>query len=488
MKRLRLPFVAMLTAVVGFALLVGAHASNPSTFDGAPPAPLPYPQVSALNDYDVQVHSRNPDSWDTLPPIDAQHGADCSAPPATHLNTSYEGSVFQCKDHIMTAINGSAGYAEIVLTPNQLVDFSNGPAIIRWDVSSASMSKRDWWDVWVTPWGQNKALPIEPGFPDLSGPPQTAVHAKLGEGRGALCPEVFRDGQGTLDNWHDCAWWKSVDNFLQPSATARATWELTISRTHIKGCLVSANGGPVDPGDKSLPVCFFDLDVPDLGFDQGVVQFAQHSYTPEKDGAGVPQTWHWDNFSLNPAVPFSIIKADRRYTNGGQVNFASPAPANAYLRFAADGGLVEINDGTGWRTANPQQPTGDGFSQSSYFVPVPAGTQSVQFRMSKGDSWYAGPYIAQDITLWSLSTGTATSTPTNTAVPTNTSTAIPTATNTPVPPTATNTSVPTPTPTSAPTATPIPPTPTATPTPAPVCREAYFKDGVLMQGPVRTCP
>src|SRR4029450_2992231 len=35
-----------------------------------------------------------------------------------------------------------------------------------------------------------------------------------------------------------------------------------------------------------------------------VVQFAHHSYTPEKDGAGVPGTWHWDNLQSTPSTPF----------------------------------------------------------------------------------------------------------------------------------------------------------------------------------------
>ena len=46
-----------------------------------------------------------------------------------------------------------------------------------------------------------------------------------------------------------------------------------------------------------------------LGWTQGVVQFGHHSYTPFKDCEShpficEPDTWHWDNISINPAKPF----------------------------------------------------------------------------------------------------------------------------------------------------------------------------------------
>jgi hypothetical protein len=57
-------------------------------------------------------------------------------------------------------------------------------------------------------------------------------------------------------------------------------------------------------------------------------------------------------------------------------------------------------------------------------------------------------------------------------------------------PSGTPTSSPTATPTRTPTQTAIPATSTPTPTgtPSPVCHEAYYRDGVLTQGPVRVCP
>jgi hypothetical protein len=92
---------------------------------------------------------------------------------------------------------------------------------------------------------------------------------------------------------------------------------------------------------------------------------------------------------------------------------------------------------------------------------------------SDGQYVYAAMW---NLGVWRLPVGT-------TGTPTPSATAI-NATFTPTP-------SPTATPTRTPTQTAIPATstPTATSTTtAPVCREAYYKDGVLTQGPVRVCP
>ena len=86
---------------------------------------------------------------------------------------------------------------------------------------------------------------------------------------------------------------------------------------------------------------------------------------------------------------------------------------------------------------------------ASYFVSIPAGTQSVSLKFS-ADSWYQGPFIAQDFAIWAKGgTTTPPPVPTATSVP---PTQAPT--KTPVPPT--KTPVP-------PTQTPVPPTKTPVP-------------------------
>ena len=439
-------------------LALGGGLAVASTFDGNPAAPLPlttgYTDAGDGATYDVQVHVRGPEHWYSLEPVAAQHGPDCSAPPATHTNTSYEGAVFQCRDHVMTALNAS-DYGVIYLTPNRILDFSAGGAV-QFDMSTLRMSTRDWVDIWITPYEDNLALPFDNGDVDLQGIPRRGIHVTMSTFNGET---TFRCNRidNFVQNEVDSAWWDTIEGYLrasgrEPSATARDTFRLELSPSHLKFTSTTIPG---------WTAC--DTAIASLGFTKGVVQIGHHSYTPTKDDAGVPGTWHWDNISVEPSTPFSIIQADRRYVDGAQtVNFASPAPTGSNLRFSANG-IVEVNFGGGWQAARIQPAETNVDRTKSYWMPIPAGTQAVQFR---GQDTFNGPFFAKDFSIWSLSTqasptstATFTSSTTTTVPPTSTGTSTPTATSTNTPqPTATNT----------PTATSTPLPPTATPTPTPV--------------------
>src|SRR5690606_31513202 len=109
------------------------------------------------------------------------------------------------------------------------------------------------------------------------------------------------------------------------------------------------------------------------------------------------------------------------------------------------------------------------FTFSNYFVPIPAGTQEVTFRLS-AEGGLPPPFQAKGFAIWSTSASGA---PPATATPTRTPTSpAPTATPTRTPtspaPTATPTRTPTsPAPTATPTRTPTSPSATATPTRTP---------------------
>lgn len=437
-------------------LALGGGLAVASTFDGNPAAPLPlttgYTDAGDGSTYDVQVHVRGPEHWYSLEPVAAQHGPDCGAPPATHTNTSYEGAVFQCRDHVMTALNAS-DYGVIYLTPNRLLDFSAG-GVVQFDMSTLRMSTRDWVDIWITPYEDNLALPFDNGDVDLQGIPRRGIHVTMSTFNGET---TFRCNRidNFVQNEVDSAWWDTIEGYLrtsgrEPSAIARDTFRLELSPSHLKFTSTTIPG---------WTAC--DTAIASLGFTKGVVQIGHHSYTPTKDDAGVPATWHWDNISVEPSTPFSIIHADRRYVDGTQtVNFASPAPTGSNLRFSANG-IVEVNFGSGWQAARIQPAERNVDSTRSYWMPIPAGTQAVQFR---GQDTFNGPFFAKDFAIWSLSGSTpGPSTPSPTVPPPS-----PTATSTPISlPTATSipSSTSTPTATSTVTPTPIPPTPTATPTP-----------------------
>ncbi len=363
------------------------------TFDGSPPAPTPW----CPPDWDIAVTSRDAETWDTLEPMDIQHGVDCAAPPATHHSDSYEGAVHQCKDHVMTAIM-AGGYGAIYLTPNVIADFSHGQATVKFDVSTARTSERDWIDIWITPFEDNLQLPLEDFLPDLQGPPRRAVQIRMdNDGDQTIFrANVFRDFQGQDVPANGSV---SYESLLTPSATVRTPFELDISRTHIRFGMPQKN------------FWWIDTDVPDLGFDAGVVQFGHHSYNPDKacdyDGTCGPNTWHWDNVSISPAKPFTMIHADKRFvaaeSEPKSIEFTAPAPDNAYLRFSAIGSVeVSYDGGRSWQPAKRQaEEMRHQEHFSSYWMPIPAGTHTVSFRFSN-DDWYGGPFRAKDFAIWSL--------------------------------------------------------------------------------------
>ncbi len=410
------------------------------TFDGNPAAPV---LLNGSATWDVMAHKRDENSSSYGPQggmdgMNAHHGANCDPYPATHSISALPQAAYFCRDHLMTAVN-AGDYGAVVLTPNRLIDFSAGEAVIRMDISTLRVSDRDWWDVWITPWDGAVPMPLrDPFLPDGYGVPDQAVFFHIGDIE-TLGAAVVRNGVVTK---HDGRWWEGgYERFLSPSATIRTTVEMRISRTHLKIGLPAYNYYWVDESIAALP------------FDRGVVQFGHHSYTPTKAGSG-PNTWHWDNISISPAVPFTILHTDehpgRYITESTVVTFNQPAPANALARFHVKGQnpTVSFNGGQTWVT-----PTRLGFNNElkAFKVAVPVGATTMRLRASPNQ--WSNSWWARNVSVMALDGGGPPPPPTSTPPPPNT----------PVPPTATTTPSPAPpTPTPAPTA-----TPTDTPTPVP---------------------
>ena len=459
------------------------------TFDGVPTNPQPFTQIGQ-NSWDVAIQSRNTDTWDTLVPMEAHHSSTCGAPIdasgnlITHtMDGNYENAVFKCADHVMTSINGIGrgihdGYGVIYLTPNAMVDFSNGEGIVRFDVSTLRTSARDWIDVWITPYNENLQLPFDTGVVDLQGVPKDAVQVSMGSpndaNKSGFRAAVYNNFVDTNDfpSFTDSYnWYTGYEDFMTTSPKQRSTFELRISKNHLKFCMPAGqtdiNGKAINDGKE---FCWLNKTIKDLPFTSGIVQFGHHSYTPDKDCSFAanlickPNTWHWDNITISPAIPFSMIKGDKRFVDDPKttVTFQSPAPNNSFLRFAAVGKTeISFDNGSSWQFAPKQDasfihensPHEGAFA--SYFIPIPTGTKNVNFRFST-DGSYPGPFRAKDFAIWSKDTAEITSIPTQ-PQPTPTITPIPSAS--PTPP-----KTPTPTPTRTPT--PVPPTPTRTPTPS----------------------
>jgi hypothetical protein len=392
--------IGLLALLVASALpapaptLVRAEAAPwTATFDGRPDSPQPW----SGEGWDVQVHSRDVATWQQLEPMAAHHGPDCAAPPAAHPIAAYEDAVFLCNGHVMTAINAS-GYGVIYLTPDRMVDFSAGEAVVRFDMSTFRTSGRDWPDVWLSPFEEQFALPLQDWLPDLTGQPRRAVQVSM-----SMSPDESTFGARIMRNYKHEELKRNdetrYESLLVPSAVRRDTFELRISRTTLKFGMPQYN------------VWWIDAKFADLGWDKAVLQLGHHSYNPEKDdrcqNGCAANTWHWDNVSISTARPFTILKPDQARvdeTTRSWIAFPKAAPAGSYLRFAGIGGGIDVSfdGGRSWYVAqmHPVQQTAEDHVKP-YWMPVPAGTTRVDFR---GKSWYGGGWMARGISIWSLTT------------------------------------------------------------------------------------
>jgi hypothetical protein len=473
-----------------------AAGSFLETFDGVPSAPEPFTQLNQ-NNWDVSVHSNG--EFLKLSDTPAHHGTGCEPPVdanlnlVTHNTNTFEDAVFKCNGHVMTALN-AGGYSLAYLTPNHMIDFSTGEAVLRWDMATLRTSGRDWMDVWLTPYEDNLVYPLEDWLPIQNGYPKRAIHIRMDNSNGSVF-RVLKVDNFAASELASCTWCP-YESVMTTSPKQRSTFELRISRTHIKlsmpGGQLDVNGKPINGGQEFV---WSNTNMPDLGWDKAIVQIGHHSYNPTKDctvdptkPAGYtcsPDTWHWDNVSISNAQPFNMIKANKRYVYtdwqtpaNNPVVFNSPAPENAYLRFSAVGNVeYSLDNGSTWQAATRQKASREVIQgghkpehSSGYFIPVPQGTQTVSFRFSQ-DGWYGGPFIAQDFAIWSLTPGASTPLPTPLPTPTPVVTPLPTPT-----PVVTPLPTPTPVPTPLPTPTPVV-TPAPTPTPAPT---SNILEGELM--------
>lgn len=396
-------------AILATPVTIFSEPRFSETFDGEPAVPESWRSPN----WDVTVHSRSLNHLYELAPMEAGHRADCSPPPAVHSVSAYDETVYLCSNHIMTAINDE-GHGVIYLTPNQMVDFSEGEAVVQFDVSTARSSSRDWIDLWVTPYEENLQLPAKDWLPDLSGEPQRAVQIEMGFEGTRFQAFLIEDHEAvplTSDETLNYA------DYFETSEQELQSFELRISQTHLRF------------GMPENDIWWLDTPIEALDWDTGIVQIGHHSYDPRKDcDTCSPNTWHWDNVTVDPAIPFTMVHADRRFvdpTSSDAVSLTAPAPDGAHLRFAGIGANLEVtfDGGRSWQPAEIQQQEKleeDKFW--SYWMPVPAGTQEIGFR---GEAWWGGTWHVRDISVWSkeiveLPQPQGTATPLATVVPSKT--------------------------------------------------------------------
>ncbi len=190
--------------------------------------------------------------------------------------------------------------------------------------------------------------------------------------------------------------------------------------------------------------CVGEYIVPELQ-DNLVVQFTHYAYNTTKscsDGGRQPHntgqsetiyqttchpnTYHWDDFYLSPAKPFSIIKASDRTqradSTAGEtitLNFPKPAPANSRLRFnALSGGTgndangetsieLSFDGGSNWHIPSRQFEPENNFDKfRSYYTGVtgsrviPEGITQVLIRAENAS--YRDAFWLRDASIWSF--------------------------------------------------------------------------------------
>jgi len=412
------------------------------TFDGAPAAPEPYANPHGWDIFTTGLDTRQSGSAAQR----AHHGPACSAPgfpySATNshplLNTNDQ--VFLCNNHLMTA-TGLTGYGAIYMVPPAMADFSGGTATIRFEMSTLRTASRDWVHFTLMPFsGHNKfaynnldqAVPPHNINVELAGTNVLLASQRAGGG------DVQIEGDGFTT-------WNMVQaaNGVREDAARRDIFQIDVSRTHLRVCIIGNSAGQTYTYDGRTGFCWIDSDLPSpLGSgewnDQAVFMMTHVAYNPEKscsseedqfsivhnptgDAQCPPNTWHWDNVRIDPAVPFTILNPLQRFASfndpsgANTITFATPAPANSYLSYVAAGACsaqrFSVNGGTSWISAIPQPTTTQcqhPENGGEYWTPIPEGTTAVKFTGQRSFGvWAAGAaaiWVAGEGTLPPVST------------------------------------------------------------------------------------
>lgn len=401
------------------------------TFDGLPSSPTPF---------------SNPNGWDIFPSgldtrqngTDAQrahHGPNCGAPGFPYSSTnshplqSTQDTVFICNNHLMTA-TGLIGYGAIYMVPPAMADYSSGTATIRFEMSTLRTGSRDWVYFTLAPFAEHNKV-FDDGDSHV---PQDSINLRLEGGGNTFTGWQRVGGARTRIDGDSFTQWDNVQaaNGVAPDAARRDVFQIDISRTHLRFCIVGNSTGQTYAYKGQNGFCWIDTDLPTplstgAWNDQAVFMMTHASYNVEKscsseedefsivhnatgDANCPPNTWHWDNVRIAPAVPFSILSPLQRLASFKDpsgtniVTFSSPAPANAFLSYVAEGDCDQqrfsVNGGATWIAARPQtgesvcaRPASGG---GEYWTPIPAGTSTVKFTGSAT----SGRWSAEAIAIW----------------------------------------------------------------------------------------
>ena len=248
---------------------------------------------------DVQGGGSTPDSWT------GDHDLSCG-PPSTQRTLNYhpdqtmqqriDNAIYLCRDHMMTSMGDVDGYSIVWLTPNQ--SFTGGEVTsVSWDVNVTDLKARQWWEVALIPDGDPHlaTIPLVAGAANID--PYSPGSIAIGNGPfGGDKPSIYANQTQHYSSgrkWcHSDVWSRAGDGTggvfdACDDKTERVTFTLT---DNLDGTLTIVWGddeqGTVERYEQTFPGAF-----PDTFH----VYFKDHNYTPDKGGAPIGYTWHWDN-------------------------------------------------------------------------------------------------------------------------------------------------------------------------------------------------
>lgn len=394
---LRNKLAALVAPLTGLVAVSVASAAILFGFDGAPSVPTPYSDPNLSITYTVIGHTDAPSQWGD-PFVDSvQHGPNCEPPgragTVQHETALARDVVFQCANHVMTY--GPTGGSAVRIVPNQALDLSSGEGTVDFDVSTLSLSSRDWLFVAVQDWSVQEAKITDQDIPSAKGNPRNTLMIEQGTTAG------FSSDPGTWavkyydENRERVAYdyGASIDAAIggrgARSAQVREHFQLVVNKNgHVKFWLPARN------------FVITETDVPPISWNLGVVSFVHNTYSPSKgwnpdtgncdnppEECGHPNTWHWDNFGVTPSVPFEIVKTDHRgsdNTSEDTFTFDRPLPADSLVRFEGWGDAIRVSFDGGpevtpmWMSAD----NGHAEHSNSYLVPGVTGATRMHVRVT----------------------------------------------------------------------------------------------------------
>lgn len=285
------------------------------TFDGDPSSPS---QALLPDEFDyVVTHRTHPKEHFTkaFAPYPADHDDSCAGPnpdvsplPQHMVQTTQtsnganpDPSFFVCKNHMMSSMGEVEFYSVSAFWPRQEFNFADG-GVLEFDVNiNEGHENRSWWELMITPRDQLKvgAGPLDSAIDETYPNDRIVLDFRrnvrtIKVGTGALAPDGWLVNERQFAQY-DWAYWSS----LHPDDPATA--DRRIRRT----MRIRMDGDRVIWGIETEDGSFDEMEVTvpgGLPFDQGLVVFKTHAYTPHKNNNYDTYTFHWDNIRFDGPV------------------------------------------------------------------------------------------------------------------------------------------------------------------------------------------